>query len=107
MRNKLEKEVFDFLHLENINFQYEPCLRIKEHVFFPDFLLGNVIIECTFWNNSTKERLDYLKTKIKSYEAASYHVVFFIPKNCRKFYKEIDSFVVSGFVQLYNRIAPP
>ncbi len=107
VRNKLEKEVFDFLHLKNINFQYEPYLRIKDRVFFPDFLLSNIIIECTFWNNPTKKKLNHLKTKIKNYEAAGYRVVFFIPENRRKFYKQINSFVVSGFVQLYNRIAPP
>jgi len=47
VRNKLEMEVANTLFKNKINYEYEPYVRIDQNIYFPDFKIGNTIIECT------------------------------------------------------------
>lgn len=100
VRNKLEKEVGDFLISHNIYFEYEPYLNIKGKSYFPDFKVNNIIIEVTKWKNPINEKLNKLKNKIRDYEKQGFSTVFFIPEKVRKFYKEIEDFIISDLERL-------
>lgn len=63
--NKLEKEVAETLHVNGINYEYEPIILLEGRFVVPDFLLeGKIVIECTAWTN-VKEKSSQLKNKIK------------------------------------------
>ena len=51
--------------------------------------------------NQKNEKILKLKKKIKDYKHAGYEVVFFIPNNFRKFYKEIN---ISYRMTIKNKI---
>jgi len=107
VRNKLEQEVADFLFSEKIIFEYEPYLKIKNNVFFPDFVIDKIIIECTSWKNPSKDKIKNLKRKIKGYNSKKYKIIFFIPEKYRNFYKEINSFIISDLSELKIKMMPP
>ena len=100
VRNKLEKEVGDFLILNNFDFEYEPYTNINGKAYFPDFKVKNVMIEVTEWKNPYNDRLLKLKNKIKDYEKNVFNSIFFIPGKVRKFYKEIEDFIISELEEL-------
>jgi hypothetical protein len=107
VRNKLEKEVGDFLISELDSFQYEPCFNVGGKAYFPDFLFGKIIIEVTEWMHPSEEKINNLKRKIKDYKRKGYRTCFFIPLKHRKFYKEIDDFIISDFLKLRKFINAP
>jgi hypothetical protein len=105
VRNKLEKEVGNFLVDNFFGFKYEPYLNINGNVYFPDFLYKKVIIEVTEWKSPDNRKIRRLATKIKDYRTAGYVVCFYIPSAYRKFYKELDSPVLSNLSKLGAHIA--
>lgn len=94
VRNSFEKEVADLLNKLNIDYTYEPLIKINKKNFFPDFLVNNnVIIECTAWKGETKAYK--LKEKISHLEQ-KYTVIVVIPKTLYSYYKILDNHLVSG-----------
>jgi len=85
VRNILEKEVADFLFSLNLKYEYEPFVKIDFKGYFPDFMIGNLIIECTMWKGDIK--LSYLRKKIKDFKRFGYKVRLVIPEDIAKFYK--------------------
>lgn len=102
VRNKLEKEIADFLSSCQFIFEYEPYLNVDGKCYFPDFRVGNCIIEATEWKHPTKEKLCSLQIKLMKYKQAGFRVCFFIPLKYRNFYKELGNFVTSDLEQLKN-----
>lgn len=100
VRNWLEAELANFLNSRNIKFEYEPCLILESKAYFPDFKVGNLIIEATFWSRPQKGKIDYLKTKVKAYKSVGCNVIFFVPESHRNFYKQIGSTLVSNLQDL-------
>jgi len=108
VRNELERTLGNFLVENKFKFEYEPYLNINGSAYFPDFLINNkVILEVTEWKHPTVCKLKYLKEKIKGYEKENYKIVLFVPPNIRKFYKELDSFVISDLQNLGDILMPP
>ena len=107
VRNQLEKTVGDFLIFNGFNFEYEPFIMIRKKAYFPDFKIGKKIIEVTGWKHPSKEKIDYLKKKVKDYIELGLEVKFFIPNGVRKFYKWLGSYVVSTLPELKGFIMPP
>lgn len=106
VRNSFEKEVADFLYDNKIHFEYEPYININKKAYFPDFLIKDIIIEVTAWKHPNKSKLLYLKKKIKDYLSSNYKIIFFIPKQYRNFYKDIDYFIISDLETLKTKIMP-
>lgn len=100
VRNSLEKEIGDFLLSENISFEYEPYLNTNGKVYFPDFKIGNLVVEVTGWKLHENERLQRMRTKVKKYQENGHKVIFFIPEKLRKFYKELGCPIVSTLPDL-------
>lgn len=100
VRNQLEAQIANFLNLQNVKFEYEPCLLLNGKAYFPDFKIGNLIIEATFWSRPKKDKIDYLKTKVKAYKSSGYNILFFVPDSHRNFYKQIGSTLVSNLQDL-------
>jgi len=98
VRNALEKNVADFLYRKNIFYEYEPYLKIKNAVFFPDFKINNIIIECTFWKGYSKA--SKLKKKIYFYKKMGYSIFVLVPINLIKYYKTIKEFVITDVNEL-------
>ncbi len=92
VRNKLEQEVADLLFGLNQNYSYEPLIKAEKH-YFPDFKIGNLIIECTMWKGIEKAYL--LAKKIADLENAGFTVKVVIPDNLREFYKPIERNIVN------------
>ncbi len=100
VRNSLEQSVGNFLLQEQIKFEYEPCIKVGEKVYFPDFKVGNTLIEVTGWKHPNEDKLRNLKNKVKNYKTNRYQIILFIPKNIRKFYKPIDCSLISTLSEL-------
>lgn len=107
VRNRLEKEVGDFLIGLLPGVQYEPYVNIFGKAYFPDFVHKSRIVEVTEWKHPGKERLSYLKRKIRDYTKGGYFVCFFIPKRYRKFYKGIGDILISDLSELQSFMMPP
>lgn len=92
VRNKLEKDTADFLFDNNIQYLYEPMIKINKHYFFPDFLINNkIIIECTFWRGydkaiKLKNKINYLKKR--------YKVFVLIPKALNNYYQILNKYLI-------------
>jgi len=94
VRNKFEKEIADILINLNIEYQYEPLVRIKEKFYFPDFLINNsIIIESTMWRGVQKSY--ELKNKINNLKK-KYKVFVVIPKTLYSYYKIINPNLILG-----------
>ena len=93
VRNKFEQEVANTLHSIPVDYEYEPLIKISETSMFPDFKIGNLVIECTSWKGESKARL--LAVKIQKYEEAGFVVRVVIPENLRSFYKSIENHIIS------------
>jgi hypothetical protein len=93
VRNILEKEIADILKKKNIKYKYEPLIKIEDRYYFPDFLIGNVIIEGTMWRGydkaiKLKEKIKYLKKKYKVYVV--------VPSKIEKYYLSIKDNLILG-----------
>ena len=64
MFNQLEKDVANILLSANVDYQYEPILKVDQRTIIPDFKTGNLIIECTKWTNAKVKAMS-LKEKSK------------------------------------------
>lgn len=95
VRNKLEQDVGNFLISAGFNFDYEPYIQMDKNVYFPDFIVGNVVIEVTEWRHPSLFKLQKLRNRIENLSKNGFFVILFISLNCRKFYKEFNSFIIS------------
>lgn len=106
VRNKLEREVGDFLLSQKIRFDYEPYININGKAYFPDFKINNIIIEVTEWKHPSSDKIINLQMKVKNYDDSGFETIVFIPPNLRKFYKPVNCTIVSSLTDLRN-ILPP
>ncbi len=95
VRNTLERDVGNFLVKNFLDVKYEPYLNILNKVYFPDFVIGNVIVEVTGWKHPSDEKINKLNEKIKAYVERGYKICFFVPIKYRKFYKRLICSVIS------------
>ena len=96
----------NYLFKRGYLFDYEPYININGKAYFPDFMVGNFIIEATEWKHPSILKLSNLKNKIKNYKKAGFRIVFFIPKNFRKFYKEISDSCISALPEIDHFLMP-
>jgi len=92
VRNILEKKIADILFQLSINYQYEPYVRANSNHYFPDFKIGNVILECTMWDDFDKAIK--LQKKISDFKKAGYKVFVIVPNKLRKYYQRIESYLI-------------
>ena len=104
VRNLLEKKVADLLFKSNLEYQYEPLIRVSSNSYFPDFKFGNILIECSMWKG--RDKASKLLKKINEFKKSDYKVLVIIPKHLRKYYKTVDKFVVE-FEELGNVLQAP
>ncbi len=104
VRNALEKEVGDFLIKNFRSIKYEQYLNMNGKAYFPDFIYRNVIIEVTGWKHPDENKIKHLIEKINNYTQSGYSVCFFVPQIYRKFYKEIESHIISTLPELRDFI---
>jgi hypothetical protein len=76
-RNDLELETAKILTENKVQFEYEKLLRCGEKFYFPDFILNEAIIECTFWNK-VEEKSDVLKRKSLAYLKLGFKMIIII-----------------------------
>ena len=93
VRNELEKFTADFLFSLKLDYQYEPYLKANGSAYFPDFKIGNLILECTAWRGYLK--VEKLKKKLKDFEKEGYNVRFVIPQKIKKFYKPFKERIIT------------
>ena len=94
VRNQLELEVANIIHGLGLDYSYEVFLMANGSPYFPDFKIGNTIVECTSWRN--EEKALKLAGKISDYEASGFDVVVVIPPALRDFYKPIQNHILSA-----------
>jgi len=92
VRNILEMEVANELFKNHINYEYEPYLRINQKAYFPDFKIGNIIIECTAWDS--EEKAKKLKEKMQNYMKCNFKTFLIIDEKVIKFYKDLNEFII-------------
>lgn len=93
VRNDLEKDTADFLYSIGLKYKYEPYVRVNGSVYFPDFRVGNLILECTAWRGYLK--IKTLKNKLRDFEKEGFNVRFIIPVEIKKFYKSFDDKIIT------------
>jgi len=98
VRTQLERQIANELYKLNINYEYEPLIKIGKKYFFPDFLINKkIIIECSSLKGETKAYK--LKEKIKHLEK-SYKIFVVIPKNLHSYYKILDNYLIKKIEEL-------
>ena len=101
VRNKLEKQIGNFLINRKVVFSYEQYININGKAYFPDFIIDeNIILEVTEWKHPSIEKLKNLMRKADEYKLKNYKILFFIPENCRKFYKDLKAPITSNLNEL-------
>lgn len=65
-RNNLELEIARILSENHVEFEYERSLNCGNRFYFPDFIIGELVVECTFWND-VEQRAKELSEKIENY----------------------------------------
>lgn len=106
VRNKLEKEVADFLFDLKKSYLYEPYIESNGKTYFPDFLVENkIIIECTMWRNYDKAVK--LKEKISNFEKSGFKVIITIDPKITKFYKSIKDYTIDNLISLKDILDRP
>ena len=98
VRNELERDVANFLFDLKVDYEYETLVKGKRNYYFPDFLIGNIILECSMWRGEEKARK--LKNKIRDLEADGFEVFVIIPENIRKFYKLLEEKIITNIDNL-------
>jgi hypothetical protein len=106
VRNRLKKKIGDFLIINKFRFEYEPYIHLGGKAYFPDFKVDNKIIEVTEWKHPNKNRILKVKKKIRDFKAKGFKIIFFIPQNFRKFYKEIDDSIISTLPEIKTFLMP-
>jgi hypothetical protein len=92
VRNALEKDVADLLFDTNLDYEYEQYVVANGKVYFPDYIFGKTIIECTSWKGVQKAYL--LSVKINNFEKEGFIVWVVIPKRLASFYKPIQKNII-------------
>ncbi|MFA5126337.1 MAG: hypothetical protein WC462_05045 [archaeon] len=92
VRNQLEKEVADLLYERKIDYDYEPYIYVFNKVYFPDFVFGKTVLECTSWKGVQKACS--LRKKIVKLEKAGFVVFVVVPEALRSFYKLIEKNII-------------
>ncbi|MCD6477093.1 MAG: hypothetical protein J7K26_02950 [Candidatus Aenigmarchaeota archaeon] len=89
VRNDLEMNIANFLYLNNIDYIYEPYIKINNNRYFPDFLIPdwNLIIECT----KAPSKLAILMKKINDYKSKGYRIKCIISDEVFNNYKTLKS----------------
>jgi len=100
VRNELERTLGNFLLSNGFRVDYEPYLNLAGKAYFPDFKIDNLLIEVTAWRHPNILKLTALKTKLLSYPNNGYKPILFIPQSTRKFYKELEGFIISDLSEL-------
>jgi hypothetical protein len=92
VRNTLEKMIADALFDAGIAYEYEPFVFSNGSPYFPDFLAGSTIIECTAWKGESKSK--QLAKKILDFEAGGFEVIVVVPKALASIYKLIEKNII-------------
>ncbi len=103
VRNCLERDVANLFFEYGIAYVYEPYAEGEERVYFPDFVIGKMVVECTAWKGPQKAYA--LSKKISDLEKKGFNVVVVVPENLRKHYKLIQGKVLN-IEQLKSIICP-
>lgn len=93
VRNSLECDVANRLFDSGFDYQYEPYVKGACSPYFPDFKIGNLLIECTAWKGFQKAPA--LSKKIADLEKAGYEVKVIVPNRLRSFYKLVEKSIIS------------
>jgi hypothetical protein len=76
-RNLLELEVAKILTEKGLQFEYEKLLSCNNKFYFPDFVVNEIIIECTFWHN-VEQKIAELEQKIAAYIKREFKLIVVI-----------------------------
>ncbi len=100
VRNLLEKETADYLISRNLSYEYEPMIKLDDKVYFPDFKVGNLIIEVTDWKGLMK--IEKLKEKQINFEKNGLKVLLVVSQRVAKSYEGKGFNLVVGQNSLSN-----
>lgn len=70
-RNILELDMAKILTKNEVKFEYEHLTKCENKFYLPDFTIGNVILECTYWHD-VKQRARELNQKIEDYTRSGF-----------------------------------
>jgi len=76
-RNTLELEVAKILTENGFEFEYEHLLRCGVKFYFPDFIVGKTVIECTYWHDA-EQRAEMLREKIDNYLKLKFDTILIV-----------------------------
>lgn len=82
MFTKAEKQIADFFVKNNIEYKYEPHIILNGNNYFPDFMIGKIIIErCGL---ASKKYFVSLRRKLNDYFKCKEKVILVLPKKIEK-----------------------
>ena len=89
-RNNLELEVARILTEQKVEFEYERPLNCENRFYFPDFSLGEIVVECTFWHD-VRQKAKELSQKIEDYHKLNLKIVIVTTNRYFEKYSELLS----------------
>ncbi len=87
-RNCLELEVAEILVKMNVPFEYERSVNCGGKCYFPDFTIGELAVECTFWDDAPQKAKE-LSDKIQNYRKLKIETIVVTSKRYIKRYSEL------------------
>ncbi len=113
MSNELEAKTAEAISLANMKYKYEPQYNLDGHIFYPDFMVENNIIECCYWESPN--RWKYLAYKLKLFHKAGFRCFVVTKARCEHLSKRLPQTVTvileddlkSSIPYLLNGCQPP
>jgi very-short-patch-repair endonuclease len=95
---KIERKIKDFLDSKGINYDYNKVVRTRTTFRFPDFKIGNLIIECdgNYWHKG-KEHID--NARQKELEEIGFKVLRFNDSQIINDFDEVEKCIVQELNQ--------
>ena len=84
----LELEVAKILTEKGVDFEYERLLKCGNKFYFPDFIFGKIVAECTFWHDA-EQRARELQRKVDQYLKLDFKLVLIV--TTRRYLEEYSS----------------
>ena len=63
-------------------------MKCRDRFYFPDFILGEIIVECTFWHN-VFQKAEELSQKIKEYHKLNLKIIVITTNRYLEKYSEL------------------
>jgi very-short-patch-repair endonuclease len=98
-KTQIEQQVADFLDTQNIKYNFNKVVRTKSSFRFPDFQIGNLIIECDgiYWHNQRNNKKE--KERENELKELGFEIIKFTDKEIINNFEEVKKCIIQKLNQ--------